>query len=339
MLSENKRVELDTIVGDMLNNKESDFNIQFVVDDFKTKYDVVEPVIQEPTIKEQLGERAVESLKAGERFQKGEQGIGETILQTGGQIAGGFTDIIAKGFSAILPDFIEEPLKEGVGKIAETETVQKALLAYQNWAEKNPVVAKDLEAALNIAALYPSAKAAQSVLKTGAKVAEAVTTGVGKVTAATGKKLFETTFDITAKEAPLLQAYKAKVPFWERINAAIQGTTPKGKPVLTSETALRQGLSGTEGAIGVQAKQATTNLWNKVIDPALSQVKEKVSIKEFFGNVEKTIRKITADAARRTDLLEALQVLKDDYKNITQVSFSRLQKIKEDWARFVPEKA
>ncbi len=44
MLTEDKRNQLDQIVTDMLKNKESDGNVQFVVDDFKKKYDVPESI-------------------------------------------------------------------------------------------------------------------------------------------------------------------------------------------------------------------------------------------------------------------------------------------------------
>lgn len=40
MLPEDKRTQLDTIVQDMVRNKESDSNIKFVVEDFKKKYSV-----------------------------------------------------------------------------------------------------------------------------------------------------------------------------------------------------------------------------------------------------------------------------------------------------------
>jgi len=91
--------------------------------------------------------------------------------------------------------------------------------------------------------------------------------------------------------------------------------------------------------IGVQAKRATTNLWDDMINPALSQTKEKVNMKSFFKDIEKKIVNETKDAARRRDLLDALGSLKDDYKHIPNVSYSRLQGIKSDWAKFVPEKA
>src|SRR3990167_9941811 len=76
-------------------------------------------------IKEDIGGRITETLKAGERFQEGKQTLPETILQTGGQIAGGFTDIIMKGISAITPDIIEKPIMAGLGKVCRNEISQK----------------------------------------------------------------------------------------------------------------------------------------------------------------------------------------------------------------------
>ena len=48
MLTEERRKQLDGIVGQMVNNKESDSNIRFVVDDFKQKYQG-ESAVQAPT--------------------------------------------------------------------------------------------------------------------------------------------------------------------------------------------------------------------------------------------------------------------------------------------------
>lgn len=48
MLQEQDRAKLDGIVQQMVTNKESDSNIQFVVDDFKKKYEPKETPVQEP---------------------------------------------------------------------------------------------------------------------------------------------------------------------------------------------------------------------------------------------------------------------------------------------------
>ena len=43
MLTEDKRLQLDTIVSQMVSNQEDNNTIQFVVNDFKNKYSVEEP--------------------------------------------------------------------------------------------------------------------------------------------------------------------------------------------------------------------------------------------------------------------------------------------------------
>ena len=82
MLPEEKRKELDIIIQEMVGNKESDFNIRFVVDDFKAKYD--QPVPEERlTI-------ADKAEKVGRGLSKvfGGEKVGEAL----GQYAARFTE-------------------------------------------------------------------------------------------------------------------------------------------------------------------------------------------------------------------------------------------------------
>lgn len=83
MLPEDKRIQLDGIVQQMVQNKESDSNIQFVVDDFKKKYTSVESSIQSPEGKG-FGEGLLKS--AGGLFL-GASRLGQKILQqTAGRV-------------------------------------------------------------------------------------------------------------------------------------------------------------------------------------------------------------------------------------------------------------
>ena len=78
MLTEERRKELDTIVQDMTNHKESDFNIRFVVDDFKKKYEN-ETLQQEPTERELTDKILDNPLTRGiQKFFPGAK-IGEAI--------------------------------------------------------------------------------------------------------------------------------------------------------------------------------------------------------------------------------------------------------------------
>ena len=163
---------------------------------------------------------------------------------------------------------------------------------------------------------------------------------VAKPLEAVGKALAEAFIPTSAKEAQLLQAYKAKVPFWERVTNAITGTEGKVKvPVTAGSTAFDKGIMGTESMIGVQAKRASKGLWNDLIDPALKADKKAVNIPAFFKAAKQDIIDSNPEFSRRADLLNALKAMKEDYKGVKDISLSQLQKLKEGWAKFVPEKA
>lgn len=155
--------------------------------------------------------------------------------------------------------------------------------------------------------------------------AQAAIPFVGPALKGVGEAVFKTAIPLSAKEAVFEQAYKA-------------GETIK-KPLTTALTALEKGLMGTESQLGVKAKQGASELWNKTISPALSAVKEKINIKDFFKEAEQNIIKENPEPARQKDLLKALQSMKDDYKGIKDITYEQLQTFKEQWAKFVPQKA
>ncbi len=81
MLTETRRQQLDKIVQQMVANKESDANIQFVVNDFKQKYanETQAPVIQEPE-KKSLGAKIWSGTKAvGNALISSEKKFGKSI--------------------------------------------------------------------------------------------------------------------------------------------------------------------------------------------------------------------------------------------------------------------
>ena len=291
-------------------------------------------------LKEELEQRGTEMLKAGERYQLRKQTFPETILQAGGQIAGGITDVALAGVKAITPEFIEEPIKKGLQKIGEIPVVQDMAMKYQSWATQNPRAAADLEAVVNIASLIPVGKGAQvagkGVLK-GTEVGFKTVGATGRAGKAVGEKVVELGIGISAKEAPLLQMYKAKNTFIDRVGAILKGEK-LGEPITGAITATEKGLVGTKPMIGIQSRRATEKLWNEIINPALETMPDKVNIKTFFTDLAKTIDK-TQDLARKNVLKKALNALWQDYKKVGDVSYKQLQKFKEGWAEFVPEKA
>lgn len=177
--------------------------------------------------------------------------------------------------------------------------------------------------AANIASFFiPTAPAVQ--------VAGRTLTNAGKITTRAG-------IGLSTKEAPLIQAYKAKYGVGQRILAALQGKTLVGKPITNADTAIKNSLFGTESMIGVQAKRAASNIWNKVISPALKTSQTKVSMSNFVDDLSREIEQIP-ELTRRGELRTALNAFADDYKNAGEVSLETLQKFKEGWAKFVPDK-
>lgn len=160
---------------------------------------------------------------------------------------------------------------------------------------------------------------------------------LSKPVSATGKAIYKAlAIPTSAGEARLVQAYNANTPLTTRLATALEEA--KG-PITAAETAFSKGLAGTESMIGTQAVRAKNSIWKNVINPALKSVEEKVNLPNFFGEAEKQIVESTPELSRQKSLLEALSALKEDYKGVTDVSLEQLQKFKEGWAKFIPDKA
>src|SRR3990167_2912551 len=157
MLQEDKRLELDRVVQDMIANKESDFNIRFVVDDFKKKYDTPEntkenipfvPSFAEPIVRgaakigeflgmKPLGTAIAERISGapqtftpkqvvGSALQTGllatPIGLPKTLLGKTLQFAGIGAGL---GFGKALEE--DKPLGEAVGEAAKSAAIMGAL--------------------------------------------------------------------------------------------------------------------------------------------------------------------------------------------------------------------
>lgn len=160
----------------------------------------------------------------------------------------------------------------------------------------------------------------------------------GKGLEAVGKGLSKLPFPLSSLEASRVQAYKAGTTFFDRIGGLITGKAAKA-PVTSGETAFNKGLVGTESMIGVQAKRAANSLWNKLISPSLKASKTIVDMPSFFKEAESKIVKDNPEVARQNQLLEALDSFKEDYSKTKTATLDQLQKFKEGWAKFIPEKA
>ena len=258
---------------------------------------------------------------------RGETGLGgvatgftKGILETGrglGQLAQG---AIQRTVAAVSPLTLEETRKVGIKSLDETtpegEFVSDVLEA-KTTAEKVGKIAADV-------ALFfiPTAKTAQIG---------------GRVVKGAGETVSKLGIHVSAKEAPLLQAYKARFPLAQRITAVLKGERLVAKPVLARETALKQGISGTETMIGVQAKRGANRLWQEVITPALKGSKVQINMKDFVDDIGKQIGKV-GDPSRQKELLKALEAFRADFSKVGKISLEQLKKFKEGWTKFLPDK-
>lgn len=161
--------------------------------------------------------------------------------------------------------------------------------------------------------------------------------GVGRGLKAGASKLLEMALPRSMAEARWVQAYRAGAPLWERVTAAVTGKG--GGPRTVAQTITEKGLVGTETGLGIQAKRAAEGLWKGSLAPRLRASPVKVPLPTFFDEIQQQIVKDTPELARQTDLLEALDALRESYKSVGDVSLEMLQKLKQGWAKFVPEKA
>lgn len=160
--------------------------------------------------------------------------------------------------------------------------------------------------------------------------------GVGRVAQKTGQNITGSVLPIGEQEAGIIKSYLANKPFVQRVSSILSGTDKA--PVTSGSTAVGQGLFGTKKMIGIQAERAQQTLWNKIIQPALDNSKKQISLPEYFNTIEKKIIEETPEMTRQKALLEALDSFKEDYAGVNTISLSKLQKLKEGWAEFVPEK-
>ena len=227
-------------------------------------------------------------------------------------------------------------------------SVTKAVGAIPELAKNAPLIAKITQAVIN-EGLKGLGSAAEYGLKTygmtGGNAKEAgqvaLTTGllspVANIIKAGGKVLSESVIPVNAKEAQLLQSYKANTPFWERVMTGLSGKD--AGPITAGKTAFDKGIMGTESMIGVQAKKGANNLWENIIQPALKNSKSTVDMNGFWNEATQKIIAENPELSRQKSLLEALNALKEDYKGVKNITPEQLQQFKEGWATFVPEKA
>lgn len=233
-----------------------------------------------------------------------------------------------------IPLGIEDDLAKSLSKIPEL--AKNAPLLSRIVSETSKTLAKPIASGAEYGA--------KALIQTGGDMKETAKTAgiaaavpfVSGVVKGLSKGIAKSVIPLSAKEAKMVQAYKADVPFWQRFMAAISDRS--SGPVTAGETAFSKGIAGTESMIGTQAKKAQKNIWSRVVGPSLSSSKEEQSMTQLWDDIEKEIIENNPELSRQKSLLKALTSLKNDYKGVKNVDMTRLQQIKEGWSKFVPEK-
>jgi len=182
-----------------------------------------------------------------------------------------------------------------------------------------------------------------TIVGSAVPVAGAVARGTGRVLKKAGTKASEAVIPTSTREAGMLQTYKANNPFLKRVADVLSGTekAPQTAGKTAVETKAGQtipGLFGTQAQIGVQAKRASKSIWNKIISPQLDNAVVQVDLQTYFKKVEQVIVANNPEIGRQKSLLEALQAVREDYADKATATLPELQKLKEGWAQFVPQK-
>lgn len=175
-----------------------------------------------------------------------------------------------------------------------------------------------------------------TALGVGVPVALAGAQVAGRGLQKLGESTTEAVTPIDTQEARMMQTYQANNSFVDRVKAVI--TDSGNSPRTTAQTMLDKGLFGTKSSIGTNAERAQKKLWTKLIQPALDNAGVEVNLPKYFDTIEQNIISSTDDLTRQKSLIEALNAVREDYAGKENISLAQLQKLKESWAEFVPEK-
>lgn len=246
--------------------------------------------------------------------------------------------VVGKGFQAL------------TNKIGDNPELQQFVMNHPKVTQAIEEVAGTASAGGQIAGdiltIQLGAKGLQKGAELGAKGVQKVGQGVSKV----GEKVYKSAYTPTADEARLLQANKAKIKFLEKeLKKAPQGTAEytkvanqlkeakAAKPVLSSDTALRRGVAGTEKQIGVQSNVEKLDIWKNQIEPALKGTKAKITKDELFAKARERVAN-EVEPARKASMQRALESLDEDYANFSGTDLLKANQIKSSLDKFTPSK-
>ena len=302
-------------------------------------------------IKNAFSEREKNIEEIARKGATGEQSDASGLLQTAGQVAGGIGDIGTEALSAITPQPVKDVATSFAKSLAGTDQAQKAIQSYEELKKSNPEAIANLEAVFNIATLIPALKTGQVGAKIGATVAgQTLESGAnllpktGRIISKTGASTFKSAITPNVQEAERILNYKAKAPFSQRLKSAITGSPIYDEagqivsaPITRGQTALEQGIAGTQTMVGVQSKRKSQQLYKNTIQPALANSKDVITKDELFSPILDRINK-TVEPGRKKSLQDAFEAIQDEYKDVSNYSLEVAQEVKKGLDEFTPNK-
>lgn len=97
--------------------------------------------------------------EAGAEAINSDQSTASKVLQTVGQGAGFVGDLGFEALKSVTPEPVEEAVKSGVEKVANTQPAQAVISSITEWATKHPEAARNLQAVVDIGSIIPANKA------------------------------------------------------------------------------------------------------------------------------------------------------------------------------------
>ena len=116
-----------------------------------------------------LRRRGESILEDQASFLLGEILMEESLLRTGGNVIGGAGDLIMEGAMTFLKEGASDEenrlMTQAFKRIMESGPAKATLEKIQSWAQENPRLAKDLFAAVDVAAVVPGVKVARGMFR------------------------------------------------------------------------------------------------------------------------------------------------------------------------------
>lgn len=269
-------------------------------------------------------------------------GQGKIALRVGGQVGGLVGDLELSVLKLVAPKFAEDLAMKGLQKVSETEFVQNVTQKLDEFKQKHPEAAQDLEDVVNIAAIIPyvkgtevAVKGTQKGLQTVSKVtdkvidsnrASRIANATDEIDSVVGKIVQGKTDDVLKAKKALstinTEGIKTYSELGDRIDDGIEALAGKVDDLL-EETGAKVGQLKSDKLV-TATKVGNKSIKQKFVNDALDQLDELyVKIKD--APKKAAIMQLKTKLAKEGLSLKELNDLSRTYnKEFGKKAFSKL---------------